>query len=64
VTKAVQERPFWTADPHRKSVHDQYASGTVTFEFTKNWNGEKNAEENTLRSQRVSARIIKPSCPV
>jgi multiple sugar transport system substrate-binding protein len=37
VTKAGQQRPFWTADPHRKSVHDQYASGTVTFEFTKNY---------------------------
>ena len=23
VTKAAQDRPFWTADPHRKSVHDQ-----------------------------------------
>jgi multiple sugar transport system substrate-binding protein len=30
-------RAFWTADPHRKSVHDQYASGTVPFEFTKNY---------------------------
>ena len=37
VMKAAQERPFWTADPHRKSVHDQYASGTVTFEFTRNY---------------------------
>ncbi|HEX2654151.1 MAG TPA: ABC transporter substrate-binding protein, partial [Xanthobacteraceae bacterium] len=37
VTKAAQERPFWLADRHRKSVHDQYAAGTVTFEFTKNY---------------------------
>ncbi|HEX7967016.1 MAG TPA: ABC transporter substrate-binding protein [Stellaceae bacterium] len=37
VTKAAQERPFWQADRHRKSVHDQFAAGTVTFEFTKNY---------------------------
>src|SRR5262249_1262275 len=37
VTKAAQARPFWTEDRHRRSVHDQYASGTVTFEFTKNY---------------------------
>ena len=37
VMKAAQERPFWTADRHRKSVHDQYANGTVTFEFAKNY---------------------------
>ena len=37
VTKAGQERPFWKADPHRLSVYNQYAAGTVTFEFTKNY---------------------------
>jgi multiple sugar transport system substrate-binding protein len=37
VTKSGQERPFWQADPHRKSVYDQFKSGTVTFEFTKNY---------------------------
>jgi multiple sugar transport system substrate-binding protein len=37
VTKAAQERPFWKADPHRLSVYNQYADGTVTFEFTKNY---------------------------
>ena len=37
VTKAGQASPFWTADKHRKSVHDQYAAGTVPFEFTKNY---------------------------
>ena len=29
--------PFWQADPHRKSVYNQFAAGTVTFEFTKNY---------------------------
>ena len=37
VTKAGQASPFWNADKHRKSVRDQYAAGTVTFEFTKNY---------------------------
>jgi multiple sugar transport system substrate-binding protein len=37
VTKSGQARPFWTADKHRKAVHDQYAAGTVPFEFTKNF---------------------------
>ena len=37
VTKAGQASPFWQADSHRKSVYNQYAAGTVTFEFTKNY---------------------------
>jgi len=37
VTKEGQARPFWQANEHRKSVFNQYASGTVTFEFTKNY---------------------------
>jgi multiple sugar transport system substrate-binding protein len=38
VTKAATLRPFWQADPHRRSVHSQFGAGTVTFEFTKNYN--------------------------
>lgn len=37
VTKSGQESPFWQADAHRKSVYNQFKSGTVTFEFTKNY---------------------------
>ncbi len=37
VTKAGQARPFWQADRHRLSVFNQYAAGTVPFEFTKNY---------------------------
>ncbi len=37
VTKSGQEQPFWQADPHRKSVYNQFKAGTVTFEFTKNY---------------------------
>ena len=37
VTKTGASSKFWTEDPHRKVVHDQFSAGTVTFEFTKNW---------------------------
>jgi multiple sugar transport system substrate-binding protein len=37
VTKSGASSKFWTEDPHRKVVHDQFSAGTVTFEFTKNW---------------------------
>jgi len=37
VTKSGASRPFWTQDPHRKIVHEQFSAGTVPFEFTKNW---------------------------
>ena len=36
MTSATQ-RPFWQADPHRRSVFNQFGAGTVTFEFTKNY---------------------------
>jgi multiple sugar transport system substrate-binding protein len=37
VTKKAQQSAFWKADRHRLSVYNQYAAGTVTFEFTKNY---------------------------
>src|SRR6478752_5420612 len=38
VTKAGAARlSFWLADPHRSSVQRQFAAGTTTFEFTKNY---------------------------
>jgi multiple sugar transport system substrate-binding protein len=37
VTKSGAASKFWTEDPHRKVVHDQFSAGTVTFEFTRNW---------------------------
>jgi multiple sugar transport system substrate-binding protein len=37
VTKSGAARPFWTEDPHRKIVHQQFSAGTVPFEFTKNY---------------------------
>lgn len=37
VTTKAQKSAFWDQDKHRKSVRDQFANGTVTFEFTKNY---------------------------
>jgi multiple sugar transport system substrate-binding protein len=38
VTKSGAARlSFWLADPHRTSVQKQFAAGTSTFEFTKNY---------------------------
>ncbi|HWI09836.1 MAG TPA: ABC transporter substrate-binding protein, partial [Burkholderiaceae bacterium] len=37
VTKTAQQSAFWKADRHRLSVYNQFTSGTVPFEFTKNY---------------------------
>jgi multiple sugar transport system substrate-binding protein len=62
VTKAAQDRPFWTADPHRRSVHDQYASGTVTFEFTKNYKFTILNNENVWA--KAMNRVVNEKVPV
>ena len=55
-------RPFWTADRHRKSVHDQYESGTVTFEFTKNWKFTILNNENVWA--KAMNRVVNEKVPV
>jgi multiple sugar transport system substrate-binding protein len=62
VTKAAQERPFWTADRHRKSVHDQYAAGTVPFEFTKNYKFTILNNENVWA--KAMNRVVNEKIPV
>ena len=37
VTRSGVAREFWTNDPHRSIVHQQFSAGTVPFEFTKNY---------------------------
>jgi multiple sugar transport system substrate-binding protein len=37
VMTAATKSAFWQADPHRRSVYNQFNNGTVTFEFTKNY---------------------------
>jgi multiple sugar transport system substrate-binding protein len=62
VTKEGQARPFWLADRHRKSVHDQYESGTVTFEFTKNYKFTILNNENVWA--KAMNRVVNEKVPV
>ncbi|SCK59717.1 multiple sugar transport system substrate-binding protein [Variovorax sp. HW608] len=62
VTKAGQASAFWQADPHRKSVYNQYAAGTVTFEFTKNYKFTILNNENVWA--KAMNRIVSDKVPV
>jgi multiple sugar transport system substrate-binding protein len=61
VTKAAQQRPFWKADPHRLAVYNQYMSGTVPFEFTKNYKFTVLNNENVWA--KAMNRIINEKVP-
>ena len=62
VMKEAQQAPFWTADKHRKSVHDQFMDGTVNFEFTKNWKFTILNNENVWA--KAMNEVINQSVPV
>ena len=62
VMKAAQERPFWKEDRHRTSVYNQYKSGTVTFEFTKNYKFTVLNNENVWA--KAMNRVINDKMPV
>lgn len=62
VTKAAQQRDFWKADPHRLSVFNQYAAGTVTFEFTKNYKFTVLNNENVWA--KAMSRVVTDKVPV
>ena len=62
VTKAGQARPFWKADPHRQSVFNQYANGTVPFEFTKNYKFTILNNENVWA--KAMNRVVTDKVPV
>ncbi|WP_076997373.1 ABC transporter substrate-binding protein [Variovorax sp. KK3] len=62
VTKAGQARDFWKADPHRQSVFNQYANGTVPFEFTKNYKFTVLNNENVWA--KAMNRVINDKVPV
>ena len=62
VTKAGQQRPFWQADRHRQSVFNQYANGTVTFEFTKNYKFTILNNENVWA--KAMNRVVNEKVPV
>src|ERR1700680_2345245 len=62
VTKAAQQRPFWQADRHRQSVFNQYAAGTVPFEFTKNYKFTIINNENVWA--KAMNRVVSEKVPV
>jgi multiple sugar transport system substrate-binding protein len=62
VTKSGAERKFWTEDPHRKVVHDQFSAGTVSFEFTKNWKFTILNNENVWA--KAMNRVVTDKWPV
>jgi multiple sugar transport system substrate-binding protein len=62
VTKEGQASPFWKADKHRLSVFNQYAAGTVTFEFTKNYKFTILNNENVWA--KAMSRIVNDKLPV
>jgi multiple sugar transport system substrate-binding protein len=62
VTKAAQESPFWQQDRHRTSVHDQFAAGTVPFEFTKNYKFTVLNNENVWA--KAMNRVVNEKVPV
>lgn len=62
VTKAGQASPFWKADPHRLAVYNQYMSGTVPFEFTKNYKFTVLNNENVWA--KAMNRIVNEKVPV
>jgi multiple sugar transport system substrate-binding protein len=62
VMKAAAARKFWTEDPHRKVVHDQFSAGTVTFEFTRNWKFTILNNENVWA--KAMNRVVTDKWPV
>lgn len=61
VTKAGQQSPFWKADPHRLAVYNQFMSGTVPFEFTKNYKFTVLNNENVWA--KAMNRIVNEKVP-
>ena len=62
VTTEGQKRKFWQEDAHRRSVFNQYAAGTTTFEFTKNFHFTQINNENVWA--KAMNRVINEKVPV
>jgi multiple sugar transport system substrate-binding protein len=62
VTKVAQQAAFWKADPHRLSVYNQFMSGTVNFEFTKNYKFTVLNNENVWA--KAMNRVLNEKIPV
>ena len=53
---------FWKADNHRLSVYNQFMSGTVPFEFTKNYKFTVLNNENVWA--KAANRILNEKVPI
>jgi len=62
VTKAAQQSAFWKSDPHRLAVYNQFMSGTVPFEFTKNYKFTILNNENVWA--KAMNRVVSEKVPV
>jgi multiple sugar transport system substrate-binding protein len=62
VQKAAQQSPFWKADRHRLSVYNQFMSGVVPFEFTKNFKFTVLNNENVWA--KAMNRVLNEKVPV
>jgi len=62
VTKAGAASAFWTTDPHRRTVMEQFKAGTTNFEFTKNWKFTILNNENVWA--KCMSRILNDNIPV
>jgi len=62
VTKAAQQSAFWKADNHRLSVYNQFMSGTVPFEFTKNYKFTVLNNENVWA--KAANRVLNEKVPI
>ncbi|MEP6836913.1 MAG: ABC transporter substrate-binding protein [Bradyrhizobium sp.] len=62
VTSASQQSPFWQADRHRKSVYNQFTTGTIPFDFTKNYKFTILNNENVWA--KAMNRVVSEKVPV
>lgn len=62
IMKAAQQSPFWKNDPHRLAVYNQFMSGTVPFEFTKNYKFTVLNNENVWA--KAMNRVLNEKVPV
>jgi multiple sugar transport system substrate-binding protein len=62
VTARAQKSAFWDQDKHRRSVRDQFAAGTVNFEFTRNYKFTILNNENVWA--KAMNRVVNDKVPV
>lgn len=62
VLKSDAAGKFWTDDPHRKAVRDQFSAGTLAFESARNWKFALLNDENVWA--RAMSRIVVDKWPV